>query len=126
MRSVVCSLLLALVGWLCLVTVCCSILNVEPPLPIPPRYGSVVLVVACLWSLHLAVSSLEFLGKVGLFISAAPLFVLSGVIGFAVAGPVGGAVGFLLPLVIALKYGFIALAAVTVASVALFVFVASH
>jgi len=116
MKKTVCTILLTLFGWACLVNVCLTLVG-RPLVPVPARYATIVAAFACLTAFHLAGTALEVLGRVGLVFSALPVFGLAGAVGFAAAGPVGAVVGFVVPLLVTLKWGLVGLAAMALAAV---------
>jgi len=117
MKKTVFSLLLMALGWFCLVNVALSVAGKAPFIVIPEKFATLVVVIASLWAFHLASGTLAVLGRAGLILSALPIFAVGGLVGFASAGYVGAGIGFFVPLLVTLKFGFVGLAGMAVVAV---------
>ena len=105
MKRAISSIFLSLISYGCLVNALFILVGKPPFLPIPPQFNIIVIAIASFTAFSLATSALATLGRIGLIISSIPMFGVAGVVGFAAAGPIGGLVGFLVPLFITLKWG---------------------
>ncbi len=105
MKRAITSVILSLVSYGCLANAAMIMMGQPPFLPIPPQFNIIVIAVASFTAFSLATSALSVLGRIGLVLSSIPMFGVAGVLGFAAGGPIGGLVGFLVPLAITLKWG---------------------
>lgn len=117
MGSIVSGIVLALVGWGCMVQSILVAAGRPPIVALDGRALMVVQVVACLFALRLCMKAAALLGRIGLFLGAAPLFGLAGVVGFGLAGLPGALVGALVPAIITWKWGLMGLGATAVLAV---------
>lgn len=109
MKSMLSTLALALLGWACMIQSVLVAAGRPPLVPLDGRALLAVQAVACIFALRLSMKAAAVLGRIGLFLSAAPLFGLTGVVGFGLAGVPGLAVGALVPAIITWKWGIMGL-----------------
>ncbi len=119
MKNIITTLALTILGWACMIQ---SILVASGYPPLVPLDGKAILIVqavACLFALRLSMKAAAFLGRVGLFLSAAPLFALGGVVGFGIGGIPGLLVGAILPAITTWKFGIMGLGGIIVITIIL-------